>query len=224
MAEQKTYEFLQQKVAAFSARERWLLFATGLILVVGLLDYFLIQPVRDERAGLAIQINNLNVQRTNFDQQLEELTDAIANDPAMMAERELEGLENAIMGSERRLRAFTDTLVAPDEMADMLRDILESQKNLTLVELQNLLVTPILTDEENKLSTEIGLYRHPVKLIFEGNYSDTLGYLERLEGMDSRFYWNRFDYQVKDYPTAQVSLNIYTLSTQEWWIGEVDDE
>jgi MSHA biogenesis protein MshJ len=224
VAEQKTYEFLQQKVAAFSARERWLLFATGLILVVGLLDYFLIQPVRDERAGLAIQINNLNVQRTNFDQQLEELTDAIANDPAMMAERELEGLENAIMGSERRLRAFTDTLVAPDEMADMLRDILESQKNLTLVELQNLLVTPILTDEENKLSTEIGLYRHPVKLIFEGNYSDTLGYLGRLEGMDSRFYWSRFDYQVKDYPTAQVSLNIYTLSTQEWWIGEVDDE
>lgn len=224
MAEQKTYEFLQQKVAAFSARERWLLFATGLILVVGLLDYFLIQPLRDDRAGLAIQINNLNVQRSNFDQQLEELTDAIANDPAMMAERELEGLENAIMGSERRLRAFTDTLVAPDEMADMLRDILESQKNLTLVELQNLLVTPILTDEENKLSTEIGLYRHPVKLIFEGNYSDTLGYLGRLEGMDSRFYWSRFDYQVKDYPTAQVSLNIYTLSTQEWWIGEVDDE
>ena len=224
MAEQKTYEFLQQKVAALSARERWLLFATGLILVVGLLDYFLIQPVRDDRAGLAIQINNLNVQRSNFDQQLEELTDAIANDPAMMAERELEGLENAIMGSERRLRAFTDTLVAPDEMADMLRDILESQKNLTLVELQNLLVTPILTDEENKLSTEIGLYRHPVKLIFEGNYSDTLGYLGRLEGMDSRFYWSRFDYQVKDYPIAQVSLNIYTLSTQEWWIGEVDDE
>ena len=180
--------------------------------------------MRDDRAGLAIQINNLNVQRSNFDQQLEELTDAIANDPAMMAERELEGLENAIMGSERRLRAFTDTLVAPDEMADMLRDILESQKNLTLVELQNLLVTPILTDEENKLSTEIGLYRHPVKLIFEGNYSDTLGYLGRLEGMDSRFYWSRFDYQVKDYPIAQVSLNIYTLSTQEWWIGEVDDE
>jgi MSHA biogenesis protein MshJ len=224
VAEQKTYEFLQQKVAAFSARERWLLFATGLILVVGLLDYFLIQPLRDDRAGVAIQINNLTVQRTNFDQQLEELTDAIANDPAMMAERELEGLENAIVGSERRLRAFTDTLVAPDEMADMLRDILESQKNLTLNELQNLLVTPILTDEENKLSTEIGLYRHPVKLIFEGNYSDTLGYLERLEGMDSRFYWNRFDYQVKDYPIAQVSLNIYTLSTQEWWIGEVDDE
>ena len=173
---------------------------------------------------MEIQIDNLRVQQGNFDQQLVELTEQIANDPAMIAEREIEGLESAIVKNENRLRTFTDTLVAPTEMGEMLRDILDSQKNLKLVELKNLAVAPILSEEENESNEDIGLFRHPVRLIFEGSYSDTLKYLAKLEGMDNRFYWSRFDYQVLDYPKAQVSLSIYTLSTQQWWIGEIEDE
>ena len=224
MSQKSNMDGLRESVSALSPREKWLLVATGFVLVVGLLDYFIIQPVRDERASTEIQIQNLRAQQINFDQQLEELTIQIANDPAMIAEREIEGLDKAIIENEKRLRTFTDTLVAPQEMAAMLKDILDQQKNLKLVELRNLPVAPILSDEESDSNQDIGLFRHPVRLVFQGNYSDTLSYLTKLEDMKNRFYWNRFDYQVEDYPIARVSLNIYTLSTQQWWIGNIEQQ
>lgn len=224
MSDASKLQPMREKISALSAREKVLLVATGFVLVVGVLDYFVVQPVRDQRTSMEIQIDNLKVQQRNFDQQLVELTEQIANDPAMIAEREIEGLDKAIVKSESRLRTFTDTLVSPNEMGAMLRDILDSQKNLKLVELKNLAVAPILSEDENESNEDIGLFRHPVRLIFEGNYSNTLKYLAKLESMDNRFYWSRFDYQVLDYPTAQVSLSIYTLSTQQWWIGEIEDE
>ena len=224
MTDSSRLQPMREKITRLSAREKVLLVVTGFVLVVGVLDYFIIQPVRDQRSSMEIQIDNLRVQQRNFDQQLVELTEQIANDPAMIAEREIEGLDTAIVKNENRLRTFTDTLVSPNEMGAMLRDILESQKNLKLVELKNLAVAPILSEEENESSEDIGLFRHPVRLLFEGDYSNTLSYLAQLEGMENRFYWSRFDYQVLDYPTALVSLNIYTLSTQQWWIGDIEDE
>ena len=224
MSDKSKLQPLREKVANLSPREKWLVLLTGFVLIIGVIDYFVVQPMRDERASIQIQIENLAVQRQNFDTQLIELTEQIANDPAMIAEREIEGLDKAIIENELRLRNFTDTLVAPQDMTEMLREILDSQKNLKLVELKNLPVAPILSDEETESNEDIGLFRHPVRLIFEGNYNDTLLYLAKLEAMENRFYWNRFDYQVMEYPVARVSLNTYTLSTQQWWIGDVEDE
>lgn len=224
MSEKSSMQDLREKVSALSAREKWLLVATGYVFVVGILDYFIIQPVRDQRISTEIQIQNLVAQQLNFDQQLNELTMQIASDPAMIAEREIEGLDKAIVENEKRLRTFTDTLVAPQNMTAMLKDILDQQQNLKLVELRNLPVAPILSDEESDSNQDIGLFRHSVRLVFQGNYTDTLKYLTKLEDMKNRFYWNRFDYQVEDYPIARVSLNIYTLSTQQWWIGNIEQE
>ncbi len=224
MSNSSTMQQLREKVSVLSIREKWLLLLTGFVFVVGVLDYFIIQPIRDERSAIEIQINNLRMQQTSFDQQLSELTEQIANDPAMIAEREIDGLEKAIIENEQRLRTFTDTLVSPREMGSMLKEILDNQKNLKLVELKNLPVAPILSDEESESTQDIGLFRHPVRLVFEGNYANTLQYLTLLEQMKNRFYWNRFDYQVQDYPIARVSLNIYTLSTQQWWIGDIEQQ
>lgn len=223
MSKQSQLQPLREKITALSGREKWMLLVTGFIIVVGVLDFFVIQPMRDKRAAYDHQINTMQIQQQDFTQQLNEITVQIANDPAMVTSREIEGLDKAIQKSEERLLKFTSTLVSPQEMTSMLRDIFRHQKNLELIELTNLAVSPLLTEEQQQeTSPDIGLYRHPVRLIFEGNYTDTLNYLKALESMPNRFYWNRFDYQVLEYPKARVSLNIYTLSTQKWWLGDVE--
>ena len=91
---------------------------------------------------------------------------------------------------------------------------------LKLIELQSIAPLPILLeknmeDEEPK----VGLYRHGVALVFEGNYFDIQQYLEKLESLPWHFYWKKFDYSVAEYPTASVELEIYTLSTNKAFIG-----
>lgn len=228
MAADNRMQQWRDKVSQFSDREKWMLAITGFVVIVGVIDFFVIQPMRDQRALFEQQIETLRVQQVDFSQQQTELLQQIESDPAMAMGREVEGLEKAISDSENKLRSFTQSLVSPDQMSEMLRAILDNQKGLSLVELSNLPVSPLLNEAQldaeqpEDAGAGIGLFRHPVRLVFEGNYADTLAYLQRLEEIPNKFYWYRFDYQVLDYPLARVSVNIYTLSTQEWWIGEDD--
>ena len=56
-------------------------------------------------------------------------------------------------------------------------------------------------------------------MTLEGSYFQTLSFLKRLEDMESGFFWRSVDYQVTDYPKAQIVIQIMTLSLEEEWIG-----
>ncbi len=216
---------LRTKVSAMSEREKWMLVVTGFVLVVGILDFFLIQPMRDQRAAFEQQINTVRSQQADFAQQQEELVLQIEADPAMAMQRQIEGLEKSISTNEVKLKEFTTSLVSPVEMSNMLRELVSQSRGLKLIEFENLAVAPLIDDPDMQegadveQATEFGLFRHPVRVVFEGNYQDTLDYLTKLEQIDNKFYWQRFDYQVLQHPKARVTINIYTLSTQQWWIG-----
>ena len=225
MATEFDMKNLRKKVNEMSMRERWMLAITGFVLVVGILDFFFIQPMRDQRALFEQQINTIRSQQSDFTQQQEELAVQIESDPAMVMQRQIEGLEKSISRDEARLQEFTKSLVSPIEMTDMLRELVNQNKGLKLIELENLAVAPLIAEpnetkeEAESGNNDFGLFRHQVRLVFEGNYTDTVEYLRKLEKIDNKFYWQRFDYQVLNYPKARVTLNIYTLSTQQWWIG-----
>ena len=225
MAAELDMKNMRKKVVEMSVREKWMLLVTGFVLIVGILDFFFIQPMRDQRELFEQQINTIRSQQSDFAQQQDELAIQIESDPAMVMQRQIKGLDKSITSSEARLQEFTKSLVSPVEMTDMLRELVNQNRGLKLIELENMAVSPLISEdgaaatETTPDDTDFGLFRHQVRLIFEGNYTDTLEYLRKLEEIDNKFYWQRFDYQVLDYPKARVTLNIYTLSTQQWWIG-----
>ena len=47
----------------------------------------------------------------------------------------------------------------------------------------------------------------------------TLRYLQALEALPWRFFWDSVDYQVIAYPQSTVRLKLHTLSLSEDWIG-----
>jgi MSHA biogenesis protein MshJ len=68
-------------------------------------------------------------------------------------------------------------------------------------------------------SNDVGLYRHGVKLVFEGDYMTTMAFLESLEQKSWRFFWQSLQYDVEKYPKARVTLTLYTLSPERAWLG-----
>jgi len=61
----------------------------------------------------------------------------------------------------------------------------------------------------------IGVYKHSVRITLKGQYFFVVDYLKRLESLSWRFYWEFIDYEVEVYPTATVTLEVYTLSTDK---------
>ena len=68
-------------------------------------------------------------------------------------------------------------------------------------------------------SKQAGLYQHGVKLALQGGYFPIMQFLEKIEQSGWQFYWQGFEYQVSEYPTATLELEVYTLSTSEAFIG-----
>ena len=231
-----------QQVSALSQREKILLLVTGLIIIPGILDFFLIQPLRDNATKWRQQTDIVHQSLASFSDQQTELLAEIEKDPAMDLERKINGIEEELGKAQQALLQYTDTLIAPQRMASMLENMLHERGDLELVSLQNLPVAPLFKGQEFKgqefkgqdidsnHSAEqedeedvFGLYRHGIQLVFKGNYMSTKEYLSNLEQLPWKFYWHTFNYEVQKHPEALVQLNIYTLSTSEWWIGDKDD-
>ncbi|MFT5521057.1 MAG: MSHA biogenesis protein MshJ [Enterobacterales bacterium] len=229
-----------EKIVALSQREKILVLLTGLIIIPGILDFFLLQPLRDVTAINNKKILSINSRMESFTAQQDELLIEIKNDPSMELERRIGGVSKALEASKAALVNYTDTLIAPQKMAAMLEKMLHDSGDLKLLSLENLAVTPLFDKESNTENVIIeqsasqgskdaeeknvfGLYRHGIRIVFQGNYMKTKDYLQKLETLPWKFYWQYFDYQVEKHPKAKITLTIYTLSTSKWWIGDEDE-
>lgn len=66
--------------------------------------------------------------------------------------------------------------------------------------------------------SEVLLYRHGLRITMTGSFFDIQAYLNTIEQLPKKFYWEVFDYQMQEYPTAQVVMEIYTLSINKEFI------
>jgi MSHA biogenesis protein MshJ len=214
------YKKLSSKFIKVSLREQVLILFCGIAVVVLIIYTFLLEPLLDTSEKLKKNSDSVEKEITSFEGQVVKLTEKLKAEPNVPILKRISVLNRQIQNYDTQLEAQTINLVPANKMASMLESILVNSKRLKLTELRSIAPMPLLmqqtkTGDEPKAS----LYRHGVKLVFEGNYFDIQQYLEKIESLPWQFYWKKFDYLVGDYPTASVELEIYTLSTNKAFIG-----
>ncbi len=217
---EQEYKKLSIKFLKVSLREQLLILFCGLAVVIFLMYTFLLGPVLDSSEKL--QQNSVSAQKelTTLVRQVSNLYDKIKTDPNEPVRERIEILKGQIQNITEQFEAQTINLVPANKMASILESVLAGSKGLKLIELQSIAPTPILLEQPKEgEEPKASIYRHGVKLVFEGNYFDIQRYLEKIELLPWQFYWQKFDYLVGDYPTASVELEIYTLSTNKAFIG-----
>lgn len=214
------YNKLSTKFLEISLREQLLILICGLVVIILLMYTFLLEPQIDALAKLQKNTKNGENELSTLLAQRDKLTDQLKSDPNEPIRERIDTLERQIQDIANQLASHTDNLVPANKMAGMLESVLADSAGLKLMTLQSIAPVPILFGQsKDGEKPEAGLYRHGVQLVFEGNYFDIQQYLEKLESLPWQFYWKKFDYLVDDYPTANVELEIYTLSTNKAFIG-----
>ena len=71
---------------------------------------------------------------------------------------------------------------------------------------------PLESGAPASLELSPGVYKHSVVLSVSGGYFAVLDYFKSLEAMPWQFYWQGMDYVVDEYPHANVTLEVFTLS------------
>lgn len=207
------------RLDAQSRRERVILAVA--IALVGLLawDVGVRQPLTERREAALERIQQAQADVERLEASAERLQQQLGG--GTRDSNATEALAQRLAQVDERLSARTQRIIAPNEMVDVLRDVLSDEERLRLVALRNAGVEPLDIDglqgaRDAALPT---VYRHRVELVVEGRYFALLRYMERLEGLDWRFEWDGLQLETIEYPMARATLSLSTLSLAEDWIG-----
>lgn len=199
---------------ALSQREKILIIAVGWVAVIFMSLTFLVEPKVAEYQRVERDITRLNNSISSLKQQIELAQFRLQKDPNVDINKQYQALTLESQELAELLSNRVAALVSPSQMAQLLETVLQESSKLTLLSMSTLSSERLL--DENNVA---GYYIHPVKLVLSGNYFDIEAYLSSLEALPVKYYWRNFNYEVKKYPIAELSIEVYTLGSSKGFIG-----
>ena len=217
-------EQLKTRFEGLSKREQYIVLGGIFVVLVFLWDALLFAPLQRDSERIKKQINELNSSLANQSGELVRISAEASNDPNAALRVQQQNLVGHLQGLDQQAGQLTDNLIRPQQMTQVLEQVLgqQPQGRLRLVKVASVpakQVTAGVEANQGEAEEDSALYRHGFEIQLEGNYFDTLEYLQLLEQLPWRVLWNGLEYQVQEYPKAKIKLRINTLSTDEDWIG-----
>ncbi|MBD1391082.1 type II secretion system protein M [Neiella sp. HB171785] len=208
---------LEKRFNDMTARERGMVLAAGLVVITMLLFSLWLGPTLEQSDRLTKQLQQTEQSSENLQQQIDTLHTVLKRDPNDAVRVELKSIEHQIAALDTELGELTVDLVSAEQMLPVLQSLLSTARNVTLVGLSSIPAQPVLKLEQEQ-QADVGMYRHGIELQVTGSFFDVYRLIESIESSQWRFYWQLMDYQVTEYPEAEVRILLYTLSTSEDYI------
>ena len=219
-----------ERFEALSIRERMLIMITIITLLFIAWDTTLMSPLSSKQEKLINEMQSVNKQLETITKQMASIAKNKSKDNGPELQKRIDDVKQLLSNASKKQTEVTGEFVPPNQMATVLKDMLEAENGLVLKQLKSLGTTPfkeqnrIVSSEtvngKNKpVKQKSTIYKHGLQIVFEGDFFSTLKYLKSLEAMPWHFYWDTVDYKVQEFPKARVSIIVHTLSLEEWWIG-----
>lgn len=223
----QSWSALNTRYSALSRREKWLVAAAAVLGPILIGKALILDPQLVRIHALERSIAQQAVSVTEMQAQVGSLQQRLQNDPDAAAKAELAALLAEQARLDGDIRQSGRSLVRPEEMNGLLERLLARHAGLRLLSLKTLAPRSVLADKEGATKSENGkpaeklvdLYRHGVEIRLEGSYGELQAYLLQLEQLQQRLLWGSLHYKVTDYPKAEMSLMVYTLSPDRAWLA-----
>ena len=209
---------LSDKYQQLSPREKWLIYLGSLVLLLWLGLFYWLWPLQQEVDDKQALLQQQYVQIDSIAEQLDVYQRALTVDPDQQTRRSLQQTKQAIEQQDLLLKQQMVAFVAPEQMRQVLQQLLQREPQVKVVALNTEPSTQI-TVEGLPENTVVPIYRHRIKLTITGSYFALQRYLARIESLNWQFEISNFLYQVKEYPTAELQLELTTISADEQFIS-----
>jgi len=216
---------LREKLDAFTVRERLLVLLTALVLMAALWHTLLMQPLQLRAVQTRAELNELENRIAAANQNLEEQILQLAGGGDEQRTR-IASLRRRIDEINATLGNHAAELIDPAEMAQVLEGVLREQSRLTLVRIRNMTPDSLSADQKpvdetpaDEALDAVTFYRHGLEIEVEGSYAACIEYLNAIEALPWRLYWQVLELDVIDYPRNRIRIEVSTLSLDKEWIG-----
>lgn len=206
---------LQARVDKLSLRERLLVFASVLMLLGSAWYLGLMQPLAQRATNSRTEIESVQSRINTANQSLEDQVRQISGTSMEYRER-IARIQQRIDDMNKRLGYYAAELIDPAEMARVLEGVLKKQTKLRLRRIRNISPEELSASDDTRNTI---FYKHGLEIEFTGSYLACLEYLQELEALPWRIYWQILELEVLKYPRNRIRLEVTTLSLDEEWIG-----
>lgn len=223
---------LSEKIDALSLRERAIILLAVLAAMYSVWDAVLMRPLQLKQISAKNSIQEKNADVVLATAELQAALRQSKDDPNAENRKRLNELKKTMSSIEVELQQITSHMVAPENMAKVLETVLNNTSGLRLLGLAGLGSSPLVASDKEQIeysrespgkqldnSSIDTAFKHGFRLTFSGDYFSTLRYLEKLEKLGWKFYWDSIEYNVDEYPNATTTISIYTVSLKPNWIG-----
>lgn len=224
------YSQWEERFENLSLRER-LFIALGVAALLAVIwDGAFMSPEYVKQQRLVGEMHSLTQQMDDISGQILALNQKLGTDETRQVAAEIEAVRGNLLDLQQQQENLTVEFVRPAQMASLLRDLLAAEGGLKLRKLESLGASPLFPEKPPKEGAPKApveaanidtpkIFKHGMRVEFEGDYFSAVRYLKSLEAMPWRFYWDGIEYEVLKYPRARVAITVHTLSLDKGWIG-----
>ncbi len=211
------WQQMSERFRGLKDREKYMVFFGSLLLVFWLFFSQIIAPIVQDltkaEKQLAAVIKSQKQQLSILDSLQQQ---ANVNLDASYA-REVEELQRQELDLQEQVSSLTSYFVGSERMAQVLQDVLKSSNN---VKIKSVMANPPvpLTFADQGSDNKAVIYQHSTLVVLSGDFFALSSVLRELDNLKWSLGWQSLDYKVSDYPSAELTLHLLTVSDNESYI------
>lgn len=211
------WQLLSDRFSQLQQREKVLLFFGSLLLLLWLSVIYVLEPLWHQTVqARALQLKT-SQQLQDAEQQAEVLLAQLSTDLNQDYRERISNLEQQQQQLNERIRQSASYFIGAEQMVALLRNILQSSKGVQVKSLLTSAPKAVRLQGQQPDDTAM-LFQHTTTLVVTGGYADLLLALQRMEQLPWLLNWSALDYQVVEYPQAELTLTLITVSEYEDFI------
>lgn len=205
---------LKQRYALLSQREKIVVLVAGIIAIVMLGYFHVVEPQFLRHQALQVSIEEQKVELNALLEQQQVYINHLQNDINAALRSEKEAQDDMLKQLDIGMSAFLSKMVKPTEMTQVITDLLAQLGDVKVVSLKSIPPRLFAGDSNN----EFHLYEHGLKLTLQAPYAKLHAFLAGAEGLPWQFHWQDYELTVAQYPYSQLSLELKTYSLSKEFI------
>lgn len=232
------WEKARSTIDDMSLRERAMIFVAAAFVVISLMEVLLLDPLLARQKILSTQVTQQQEKMKEVQAQMQSLLQSQHDQEHSPMRVRVVQLKQQLQEQDVYLQSRRDRLVEPGKIAGLLKDVLDKNGRLQLVELKTLPVSLLiekpqpaavagqssnspatLPDTGKQPDQQKQIFKHGVQITVRGGYLDLVRYITALEKMPTQMFWGEASLIVEKYPDGVFTLTVYTLSLDKTWLA-----
>ncbi|EWH08741.1 MSHA biogenesis protein MshJ [Catenovulum agarivorans DS-2] len=213
------WQQLEDRYSQITKREKLIIFFSGCGVLIYVFVMLFIEPAWSQYSQQQQELDILKTQIVELEQSSTELKQALRIDINLPLNEQISQLKQRLESVDANLEQISAELVNTEQMTQLLQDMLAQSDRVKLVSLHAMPAVDLMAVNQAAAdkhpAMNVSLYQQNLHMVIEGRYQDIYEFLHSVESLPWQFNWQNFQYQVKQYPSAQLSIEIATLSLTE---------